>query len=188
MQELWVTIPEAKGYEISSLGKIRNSNTGKVLKTWVNNSGYECIKLSAKSKPLNATIHRLVAKAFCEGYEEGKIVNHKDTNRLHNAASNLEWLTYEESIQEMKSRGALNTSKARKANRKNQLKRVDMYTKDGTKLIKTFDSIKEASAETGAGAPHITKVLKGNRYTAGGYHWKYNDPKDNYSYYRKGMR
>lgn len=33
----------------------------------------------------------LVAKAFCDGYQEGYEVRHKDGNLLNNLASNLEW-------------------------------------------------------------------------------------------------
>lgn len=43
-------------------------------------------------------VHRLVASAFVEGYEEGKVVNHIDCNPSNNRASNLEWLTQAENL------------------------------------------------------------------------------------------
>ena len=43
-------------------------------------------------------VHRLVASAFIEGYEEGKVVNHIDCNPSNNQASNLEWLTQAENL------------------------------------------------------------------------------------------
>lgn len=38
-------------------------------------------------------IHQLVAHAFCGGYAEGLIVNHKNGDKLDNRAENLEWVT-----------------------------------------------------------------------------------------------
>ncbi|QXN70808.1 putative HNH endonuclease [Bacillus phage vB_BspH_TimeGriffin] len=188
MELIWRDIPEAEGYAISNTGKVKNKSTGKILKTWVNNSGYECIKINTKKVKFRDTIHRIVAKAFCVGYKEGLVVNHIDTNRLNNHASNLEWMTYKESISEMKDRNALNTHTAREAHKKNLIKKVDMYSKDGKTFLKTFDSIREAAKESGARPEKITETIKGRRFTAGGYHWKYNNPKDNYSYYTKGTR
>lgn len=48
MELIWRDIPEAEGYAISNTGKVKNKSTGKILKTWVNNSGYECIKINTK--------------------------------------------------------------------------------------------------------------------------------------------
>lgn len=38
-------------------------------------------------------LHVLVASTFLGGYHEDLVVNHKDGNKLNNAASNLEWIT-----------------------------------------------------------------------------------------------
>jgi len=176
-EEIWKDIMGFEGfYQVSNLGKVFSRRSNKILKTYVNNSGYECIDLRVNNKRYKDTVHRLVARAFCDGYEEGKVVNHIDTNRLHNAASNLEWMTYKESIQEMKDRGALNTHKAREALKKVVHKKVDMYTKDGSTYIRTFNSLKEAAEITGAPQTHLSSVVKGRRFSTGGYHWKYHEP------------
>ena len=45
------------------------------------------------------------------------------------------------------------------------------YKKDGT-FIASYNSIAEAEKATGVHNPNITKVIKGERKTAGGFIWK----------------
>jgi hypothetical protein len=186
--EQWKNITGAEGYEVSNLGRIRNKKTRHVLKTWINNSGYECIKIKSSKVKFRDTVHRVVAKEFCTGFEEGLVVNHKDADRVNNTSGNLEWVTTKENIHDMRERGTLNTHSAREAHLKNLYKKVDMYSADGTGYLKTFNSLKEAQAETGTSSSKISAVVRGNRFRAGGYHWKYHNPEDNYAYYRKGVR
>ena len=62
----------------------------------------------------------------------------------------------------------------RDANRKE----VQQWSRDGTELLRTFGSIEEATRETGADGSHICKVSKGERKTAGGFHWKFVQEED----------
>ena len=89
--EKWKQIPNLP-YEISSLGKIRNLQ-GKVLKTYIQNSGYEQIKINYQGLHIHKSIHRLVAEAFIPNPNNLPIVNHKDENPANNIVSNLEWCT-----------------------------------------------------------------------------------------------
>jgi group I intron endonuclease len=62
----------------------------------------------------------------------------------------------------------------RDANRKE----VQQWSRDGSEFIRTFRSIEEATRETGADGSHICKVSKGERKTAGGFHWKFVQEED----------
>ena len=53
-------------------------------------------------------------------------------------------------------------------------RRVDQLSIDG-KLIRTFDSAKEAESATGVLRSKICMCCKGQRKTAGGYKWRYTD-------------
>jgi len=57
-------------------------------------------------------------------------------------------------------------------------KPVQQWSKDGTQLLRTFESVEEAAMESGACSEHIGKVCKGARKTAGGFHWKFVNPED----------
>lgn len=94
--EEWKQIPNLP-YEISSLGKIRNLQ-GKVLKTYVQNSGYEQIKINYQGLHIHKSIHRLVAEAFIPNPLNKEYVNHIDGNKLNNTVDNLEWCTNSENI------------------------------------------------------------------------------------------
>ena len=57
-------------------------------------------------------------------------------------------------------------------------KEVQQWSKDGTQLIRTFESVDEAAKNTGAYTEHISKVCNGRRKTAGGFHWKFVNQED----------
>jgi hypothetical protein len=57
-------------------------------------------------------------------------------------------------------------------------KEVQQWSRDGKELLRTFESVEEAARETGAHAEHIGKVCRGERQTAGGFHWKFVNPGD----------
>jgi group I intron endonuclease len=58
------------------------------------------------------------------------------------------------------------------------VKPVQQWSKDGTQLLRTFESVEEASGGDGALAVNIGRVCNGKegRKTAGGFHWKFVNP------------
>lgn len=97
MRESWKSLKGVvecgDNYEVSSLGKVRNVKTGRVLKAHVSQYGYENLSLSFKGKSKNYTVHRLVALALIPNPENKPEVNHKDGKKTNNRKSNLEWAT-----------------------------------------------------------------------------------------------
>ena len=92
--EVWKNISYYENYEVSSLGNVRNKNTGRILKA-SSNGGYYSVGLS-KGKTKTFSVHQLVAKAFIPNLENKTQINHKDKNGLNNKLSNLEWNTNKE--------------------------------------------------------------------------------------------
>lgn len=84
-------------YTISSNGEVNNGR--KDLKTFTNNGGYKCLKLTNSEGKKHFTLHRLVALHFIPNPENKPEVNHIDGNKANNSVSNLEWNTSSENKQ-----------------------------------------------------------------------------------------
>ena len=97
VKEEWKTINESNNYQISNLGRFRNSKN-KILKLNINKRGYYYCNISINSKVSKIKIHRLVATHFCKNNQNKNTVNHKDKDKLNNLYTNLEWLTRKENI------------------------------------------------------------------------------------------
>lgn len=91
INEEWKTVEDFPNYKVSNLGRIKNKH--KILKTYVINSGYLCIKLHNENGRKSFLVHRLVAQLFINNESNHSEVNHIDGNKDNNCASNLEWVT-----------------------------------------------------------------------------------------------
>lgn len=98
--ELWKDVVGYENYfKVSNFGTVLSKRTGKLLKQSITKSGYATIatKIGGRNgKAVCFKVHRLVAQAFISNPEGKLTVNHKDSNRLNNNVSNLEWMTQQE--------------------------------------------------------------------------------------------
>lgn len=111
MEEVWAVVEICPDYEVSNLGNVRSVDRyvtfteckrakgysrfykGKDVHPFIcKSTGY----LQIRVKKRKCNVHRLVAFAHCEGYQEGLVVNHKNGIRNDNRAENLEWVTQSE--------------------------------------------------------------------------------------------
>lgn len=98
IDEIWQPVADYPTYEVSSLGNVKNSVSGYLLKPSVNAQGYLFVSIFYDNKAHFASIHRLVAGAFCGRLDGQDLVNHKNGNKSDNRASNLEWCNPSENI------------------------------------------------------------------------------------------
>lgn len=104
--EIWVPVPSYEdAYFVSSHGRVYSTGRGrrspKIMSPSVNSDGYKSIHLiDDDGASTTFFVHRLVAAAFCDGYDdEHNVVNHIDGNPSNNFADNLEWCTPRENTQ-----------------------------------------------------------------------------------------
>ncbi|MBQ1495847.1 MAG: HNH endonuclease [Bacilli bacterium] len=90
--EVWKDTPLAIGYQVSSLGRIRNKNTNHIMKQMINDRGYCQTSLMISGKKKTFKVHQLVASAFLTD------VNHKDGNKTNNNIDNLEYCSRKQNI------------------------------------------------------------------------------------------
>ena len=93
MTETWLPIANYNNYEISSIGRVRNNKTGKILSQTTQMSGYKQVCLCENGKRKMHTIHRLVMQAFNPVSKMDSMdVNHIDYDKTNNTLDNLEWV------------------------------------------------------------------------------------------------
>lgn len=178
VEEIWRPVVGFEGfYEVSSLGRVRNFKTGKILKQefkHLQKGNYLRVQLSKHSTQKHYSVHRLVARAFpesCGEWFEGCQINHKNEDKTDNRAENLEVCTAkyntnygtakERMIQKMTNHPSLSKS-------------VIQYTLN-MEVVAIFPSIGEAARQTGVLKTNISACCKG-KYgfkSPGGFIWRY---------------
>lgn len=87
-------------YAVNELGEVSGPK-GK-LKHNIGSRGYSQVSLvswcAGKRTVKSHLVHKLVAAAFIPNPDNKPTVNHKDSNKQNNAASNLEWHTHSENL------------------------------------------------------------------------------------------
>jgi HNH endonuclease/NUMOD4 motif len=91
--EKWRVIEEAPSYLVSNHGKIKNRNTGRILRPGLAGAGYSFVNLSNNGSRRNYYVHRLVGKAFVVNDFGNPEINHLDGDKTNNHYWNLEWVT-----------------------------------------------------------------------------------------------
>lgn len=162
MEEIWMTCGDTESYELSSEGRIRNTKTGRILKTHFDEKGREVVCISVNEKQYTKRISRLVAEAFYEGdlrEVEELEVYHRDGDKQNNRLENLAWGTRSEVVR--------NTYKRKKRISSNS--RHIMIVETG----EIFDSIGECSRVTGLSRYAISRCLnRRSLQTKEGYHFE----------------
>ena len=142
-------------YEVSTKGgKVRNIKTGRIMSEFISNDGYAFVVLSLNGKKKRFSVHRLVATMFIPNPDNLPEVDHIDRNRSNNSVENLRWVSHRDNVLHKE------------------------YGQRRVKCVETgqiFESILQASAETGCERGNIVDCCRGKRKTCRGFHWEYVD-------------
>jgi hypothetical protein len=92
----WKKIIGYENYDVSGIGNVRNSKTGKVLKASLNSKGYYVVNLCKNGKQKTMCIHRLVGTAFINNLDNKPCIDHIDNCKTNNHLTNLRFATCKE--------------------------------------------------------------------------------------------
>lgn len=193
MSEQWKPIEGYEGcYEVSDQGWMRSiphkvntkggkqrMSPGRILVQKLSNNGRYQVQLSKENKCRCVSVSRLVTKAFCPGWFEGAVVNHKDENPRNNRADNLEWCT-----------SLYNTNYGTGKYRAAKTHWVAIIGTDKEGNEHRFSSIQEAAAYVGGKMPCISACCRKvqGKHNAYGYQWRYEDEELNRHYAERAER
>ena len=182
--EIWKDITGYEGlYQVSTLGNVRTlnwKNTGetRLLSQRETNRGYNMVNLCRNGKMRYFLVHRLVATAFVEGYQDGDTVNHINENKLDNKVTNLEWCSHRENIAKYFDNHTCRNSLIRKTQIR-RLKKpyklfqpIEQLALSG-ESIRRFSCVNDIKHELGYNSSSIKQCCEGVRHTAYGYKWQY---------------
>lgn len=168
--EKWKDIPNYEGlYQVSDYGEVKNVKRGMTLKQCKHRLGYLSVMLYKDGQPKRIMVHRLVAMTFLENPNLLGFVNHKDENKTNNRVDNLEWCTREYNLKYGTVPERISKKRGHGARKKRRVIQMDA---DG-KIVMTWDSIAQASAETKTQRTSIFECCNGIHKTANGFMWSY---------------
>lgn len=97
--EIWRDIKGYEGlYQVSNMGRILTTSRSikRILGTYLNQYGYELVRLTKNKQMKRYLVHRLVGQHFIENPNNYPIIHHKNNIKNHNYVKNLSWATDKE--------------------------------------------------------------------------------------------
>lgn len=155
--EVWKPVHNFPSYNCSNKGKIINVRTQHILKTYINDKGYEIVCLRKNNKQYTISVHKLIAETFL-GEHPGMDIHHKDSNRSNNSVENLEYVTRQETVRKSFSNGN------RLPSRQIPIRVIETGN--------TYESIRACARELKCSQIDICRYLAGKSKHVKGYHFE----------------
>lgn len=161
--EIWKDIPDYKGYQISSFGRVRSfivhcsherrysTSSFRILKGGVDKDGYRRLILCQESGFRKSyKFYELVCLHFIGERPAGLVITHLDGNKTNDCLSNLEYRTQKENILDKNKHGTMPRGESHHSSK---LKNSDVY-----EIRVSSQSNKELSVKFGVGESQISAV------------------------------
>ena len=163
-EEIWKDIKGFPGYQVSSEGYVRSfrdyhgniTDKSRILKSKPDKDGYlELTLYTLERKKVGKEIHKLVAEAFLGERPPGLVIDHINTNKQDNRASNLRYITARE-----------NSTRAAEAG---------LYKTQSVKIIETgevFRSLNDCGKAIDYHPCDISRCISGKKDEIRGLHFE----------------
>lgn len=184
LNEVWEDIEGYNSkFQISNLGRVKNTETGKILKTYKDRYGYITTAIKYKGKTKHYLIHRLIATAFIPNTENKPHINHINTIRDDNRIENLEWTTPKENNNNPLTRKHLSTAMkiyGSMLGKKGKLCPnskivLELNREDNNKIDRLWFSTMDIERERGIVNQKVSDICKGKRRRTPEYNFMYVD-------------
>lgn len=161
-----IPLLEYNNYCITNTGRCFSKRTNKELSKYINGGYYRVhFRDNKHNKNKQYTIHYLVYISFKNDYDDTKIIDHIDGNKLNNNVINLRCISQSDNVI-----NAYNNNK--KMYQQNIIQAFDKKNN----LIKEFDNINDAKIFINhKNTTSISNCLRGIYKTSGNYIWKFQD-------------
>ena len=152
-------------YLVSNYGRVKivYKNGTERLKKNCNVNGYEHVTFTVNKKCNTYRVHRLVATLFVENPNNFACIDHIDTNRSNNYATNLKW------VKDM----AENLRNPISVAKKIVNVRVRQYDTESNQFIQEWSNAHCVSKTLGFPSSRILSCCRGKIKTACGYRWRF---------------
>lgn len=186
-REVWRDIAGYEGlYQASNLGRIRSLDRtirrngidvhwkGRILQPKVPYP-YLGVMLSKNGKARSFRVHRLVAMAFVPNPDNLPVVDHIDSDKTNNAASNLRWCTNQQNLAFAKEAGLItgptpfSQRTPEQQEHYSRVRKKAILRSDG----KRYECTAEAAEDLGVTYSAVMHVLRGLASTCKGYGFTY---------------
>ena len=173
-EEIWKDVVGYEGkYQVSNFGRVKSVRRNIILAPLYDRDGYVRYNLYDKNGKMRYTpAHRIVALTFLEKPQGCDIVHHIDDNPTNNRVDNLMWVTTQFN---------LSTEHCKQMHRESltdehpfavysKSLRTQVYCAETDKV---YESMQQASKETGVDTAGIYRVCIGKYKHRKGYHFRY---------------
>ena len=180
-EEIWSDIPKFPKYQASTFGKIKNKETGVILRPYLSEWGYEAVHLRKDGKSHNRYIHKLVAETFIPNPDNKPEVNHEDGVKTNNRVDNLSWVTKSENNEHayrigLKAASDKNRAQAYKMGTDPRTRQAAYDRHPDIRIIETgeiFESNIAVANRLNCNVQNIWACLHGKQKSCCGYHFEY---------------
>ena len=159
-QEHWVSIPGAEGYEVSSLGFVREVGS-EISPISIDSDGYLRVSINKQ----NRYVHRLVMEGFVGPKPEGLQTRHLDGDSTNNKITNLKYGTRSENMQDRIRHGTNPNSKKTHCKRGHEFSGDNLVLRageNGRSCRRCINEVYNVRAKVRQGKGSSVGVGKGN--------------------------